>query len=75
MKKKRIQVCVQLPTSVDNAALPAFTAARRAAARLLLTAGRAAINRYLLAAGPTTANSINRMRRPDETDVRTPTVA
>jgi len=37
-------------------ALPAFAAARRAAARLLLTAGRAAIDRYLRAAGPTAAN-------------------
>ena len=39
------QVCVQLPTSADNVALPAFAAARRAAARLLLGAGRAAIDR------------------------------
>jgi len=37
-------------------ALPAFAAARRAAARLLLTAGRAAVDRHLLVAGPTAAN-------------------
>jgi len=41
-------------------ALPAFAAARRAAARLLLTAGRAAIDRYLPAAGPTAANPLQR---------------
>ena len=39
------QVCVQLPTSAVNVALPAFAAARRAA-----------IHRYLLPAGPTAAN-------------------
>jgi len=37
-------------------ALPAFAAARRAAARLLMTAGCAAIDRYLLPAGSTAAN-------------------
>ena len=37
-------------------ALPAYAAARRTAARLLLTAGRAAIDRYLLADGSTAAN-------------------
>jgi len=36
--------------------LPAFAAARRAAARLLRTGGRAAIDRHLLTAGPTAAN-------------------
>jgi len=46
-------VCVQLPASADNVALPAFAAARHAAARLLLSA---AINRYLLLSGPTAAN-------------------
>jgi len=49
------QVCVQLPTPADGVALPAFAAACRAAAQLLLTAGRAAIDRYLLVAGPTAA--------------------
>ena len=34
-----MQVCVQLPTSADSVALPAFAFARRAAAWLLLTAG------------------------------------
>ena len=41
------QVCVQLPTSADNVALPAFAAARRAAARLLLTAGPPCSNRFI----------------------------
>jgi len=50
------QVCVQLPTPADDVALPAFAAARRAAAPLLLTAGRAAIDRCHLVAGPTAAN-------------------
>jgi len=35
---------VQLPTSADNVALPAFTAARRAAARLLLSAGQQSVD-------------------------------
>jgi len=34
------EVCVQLLTSADNVALPAFAAAGRAAARLLLSAWR-----------------------------------
>jgi len=38
-----IQVCVQLHTSADNVALPAFAAARRAAARLLLSTGPQAV--------------------------------
>jgi len=50
------QVCVQLPASAVNVALPAFTAARRAAAPRCCGAGRAAIDRYLLPAGPTAAN-------------------
>jgi len=36
---QKSQVYVQLPTSADNVALPAFAAARRAATQLLLTAG------------------------------------
>jgi len=41
--------------------LPAFAAARRAAARLLqLTAGRAAMDLHHLDAGPTAANSQQR---------------
>ena len=64
------KVCVQLPTSADNVALPAFAAERRAAARLLLTAGRAANDRYLLAAGPTAANPQQR-RAVDWTDLQT----
>jgi len=65
----------------DNVALPAFAAARRAAAWLQLTAGRAAIDRYLLAAGPTAANpQLQRaaVRWDRQTDRRTdgrPTVA
>jgi len=50
------QVCVQLPTCAENVALPAFAAARRAAAPCCCDAGRAAIDRYLLPAGPTAAN-------------------
>jgi len=47
------QVCVQLPTSADNVALPAAFAAVRAVLRpMQLSAGRAAIDRYLLHAGP-----------------------
>jgi len=38
------QACVQLPTSSDIVALPAFAAARRAAARLLLSAGQQSID-------------------------------
>ena len=53
------QDCVELPTSTDNVALPAF-----AAARLLLTAGpppvQQSIDVDLLAAGPTTANTQQR---------------
>jgi len=49
--------------------MPAFAAARRAEARLLLSAGRAAIDRYLLDAGPTAANP--RQRRANGTDRRT----
>jgi len=45
------QVCVQLPTSAEHAALPASAAAAERR-----PAGRAAIDRYLLAAGPTAAN-------------------
>jgi len=41
------QVSVQLPTSADNVALPAFAAARRAAARLLLTAGPPAVQQSI----------------------------
>jgi len=50
------QVCVQLPTSAVNVALPAFAAARRAAAPCCCGAGRATIDRYLLSAGRTAAN-------------------
>ena len=46
------QVCVQLPTYADNAALPAFARCTT----LLLSASRAAIDRYILPAGPTAAN-------------------
>jgi len=55
-QRPKEQVCVQLPTSTDHVALPAFAAARRVAARQLLIAGGAAIDRYILAAGPTAAN-------------------
>jgi len=44
------QVCVQLRTSADNVALPAFAAARRAAKPpllLLLTAGQLAVQQSI----------------------------
>jgi len=63
------QVCVQLATSADNVALPAFAAERRAAAPLLLTAGRAAIDQYLLPAGLTAASGV--CRANDGTDGQT----
>jgi len=47
-----MQVCVQLPASAENVALPAF-----AAAQLLLTDGRAAVDRCRL---PTAANPLQR---------------
>jgi len=52
-KDTRTTVCVQLRTSADNEALPAFG---RAAAGDRRPAGRAAIDRCLLGAGPTAAN-------------------
>jgi len=65
---------VQFHTSAESVAIPAFAAARRAAARLLLTAGRAAIDRHLLS-GPTAASSkpaaTECMWRPDGTDKHT----
>jgi len=42
------KVCLQRPTSADNVALaPAFAAARRVAARLLLTAGLTAVQQSI----------------------------
>ena len=41
------QVCLQLPATADNVALPASTAERRAAARLLLTAGPPVVQQSL----------------------------
>jgi len=67
------QVCVQLPTCADNVALPAFAAARRAAAPCCCGAGRAAIDRYLLPAGPTAAN-LPHAAAAGEWDRRTGTV-
>ena len=49
------QVCVQLPTSADNASLPALAVARRAAGAAAAER-RAAIDRHLLLAGSTAAN-------------------
>jgi len=52
-------------------ALPAFAAARRVEAQLLLTAGRAAISRYLLAAAnPQQRRAAGEWNR--RTDGRTP---
>jgi len=74
------QVCLQLPATADKVALPASTAERRAAARLLLTAGPPVVQQSLdiswLAAGHTAANPRNSgVRRPDgrngQTDKRT----
>jgi len=44
------QVCVQLPTSTDNVALPTF------ACRTPAAADREATGRYLVLSGPTAAN-------------------
>jgi len=44
MKMLCKEVCVQLPTSADNGALPAFAATRCAVVRLLLTAGHVGID-------------------------------
>ena len=70
------QVCVQLPTSAVNVALPASAAVRRrAAAPRCCGTGRAAIDRYLLAAGPTAANPPHAAaagERDRQTDGRTP---
>jgi len=66
------QICVRLPTTANNVALPAF-----AAARLLLTAGLAAIDRHLLPAEPIAANppqqraKAGRDRQTGQTDRRT----
>jgi len=59
------QVCVQLSTSAENEALPAFAATRHAETRLLLSAGCAAVDRDLLAAGPKAANP-HQQRAPGE---------
>jgi len=64
----------QLPVrqlTTDYVALPALSAARRAAARLLLTASRAAVDRYLLAPGPQQQTRSSGVRRPYGTDRRT----
>ena len=58
------QVCVQPLQSADYVALPAFAAARRAAAPLLLTAGPPAV-------GPTAANRHQRRAAADGTDRQT----
>jgi len=55
------QVCVQLPTSVDNVALLAFAAERRATA----------IDRYLLPAVPAAANPPQRQAAVDRLDRQT----
>jgi len=52
-------ICVQLPMPPDNVALPAFAAARRVAARLLLTAGPPAVQQSIDISwqpGPTATN-------------------
>jgi len=54
---KQLSLCGRLPTPADSVTLPAFAAARRSVAWLLLIAGHAAVDRYLLLAGPTAANS------------------
>ena len=77
----RKQVCIQLPTSAVNVALPTFAAVRRAAAPCCCGACRAAIDRYLLPTGPTAANppyaaaAVKLNRETDEqTDIGTDTV-
>jgi len=53
-------ICVQLPTSAVNVALPAFAAGRRAA-----------IDRYLLSAGLTAANPQQRRAAGEYRDRQT----
>ena len=68
-------VCVQLPTSAVNVALPAFAAARRAAAPCCCGTGRAAVDRYRPPAGPTAANPPHASAAEESdrrTDGRTP---
>jgi len=60
------QVCVQLSTSAENEALPAFAATRHAETRLLLSAGCAAIDRDLLAAGPKQQTRISSVRQAND---------
>jgi len=66
---------VQLPTSADNVALPAFAAARRAAAPLLLTAGPLAVQQSTNISrppGPQQQTLSSGVRRPGgQTDGRT----
>jgi len=67
---------LQLPTPAANVALPAFAAARRAAAPCCCGAGRAAIDRHLLPTGPGPQQQTRRtqLQRANETDRRTDTV-
>ena len=65
------QVCVQLPASADNVALPAIAAARRAAARLLLSAGQQSIDIFCLPGPLQQTRSAECPGRMGQTDGRT----
>ena len=72
VRKLNIQVCVQLPKSAVNVALPAFAAERRAATSCCRGAGRAAINRYFLFfPDPQQQTSRTLLQRANGTDGRT----
>jgi len=63
------KVCVQLSTSADNVALPAYAAARRAAAPLLLTAAPPAVKQSIGIFWPPGSRQQTRSgRRMGETD-------
>jgi len=67
-------ICVQLPMPPDNAALPAFAAARRVAARLLLTADPPAVQQSIDISwqpGPQQQTRGSGVRQPDGTDGQT----
>jgi len=65
------RVCVQLPTSVVNVALPAFAAERRDTAPLLLSAGQQLIDISCLPGDQQQTRSSGVQRANDGTDGQT----
>jgi len=68
------KVCVQLSTSADNVPLPAYAAARRAAAPLLLTAAPPAVQQSIgifWPPGPRQQTRSSGVRPPDGRDGQT----